>query len=112
MPNKYPLVSIIGIPSEDNFSGHVVRLRLKKNEHGQAVAGYDKLQCHNNPEYTCSYDCAALCLVEYGKGYGLACLSNYADGMPLGVLDSETTDLDVIEYLKWGSDLCEQAEKE
>jgi len=108
---KYPLVSVIGCKDQEGRTrGKVVRLFVRKQESGKTETGFDGLRCHRNKEFGCSVDCSAISLSEWGKNYMLICLSTYPEGMPLGVLDAESVDLNLLDSLRWGSDLHESVE--
>jgi len=106
---KYKLVTIIN--TDDSYGqvrGKVRQLIMRRDDEGEFVAGFDDLRCHGNKDFACSSDCAAIQMVDYKGCHMLLCLSSYENGIPLGILDEDTTDLNIVEFLRWGSDWHEQ----
>jgi hypothetical protein len=64
-----------------------------------------RVRCPHKNDY-CTVKCPAVCLVEYQKRLALSCFSN-GQGFPIGILDLETVDVDIIDMLRWGSNLLE-----
>ncbi len=89
-----------------DIDGEVRRMEMRKHDPENPIL--IKIECPFRDQ-NCSIRCAALGLWENKNEplMGLVCIASEKQ-LPLGLLDPETTDLDNVNNLKWGSELRKQ----
>ena len=94
---KHPLIAV-------DSDGQIRRIQFTSHEDKPL---FIRMLCPLGNKF-CSYHCAAVALAVFkDDDYGLVC-DAFHRTIPLGILDNERIDLDVLDALKFGTDLRDE----